>query len=181
MRVSTAFNKMLAIPDAWVSSVSFLPEGIVVGLRRRSRRLRCPCGFSTPHRYDASIRRWRHLDLGACRLFLEAEVRRLSCPTCCVRTEDVAWARPRARHTRDFEDVVSWLARRTDKTTVSKLLRCSWEAVDAMVMRVVADHLDARRLDDLYRIGVDEVTYRRGNNYITLVVNHDTGGVVWGA
>jgi transposase len=181
VRVSTAFNKMLAIPGAWVASVSFFPEGIVVGLRRRARRLRCPCGYSTPNRYDASVRRWRHLDLGSCRLFLEAEVRRIDCPTCGVRTEDVAWARPRARHTRDFEDVVAWLAQRTDKTTVARLLRCSWEGVDAIVTRVVADHLDARRLEDLYRIGVDEVTYRRGNNYITLVVNHDTGGVVWGA
>ena len=181
MRVSTAFNKMLAIPGAWVDSVTITSTEVVVGLRRRRHKLRCPCGFETRGRYDASIRRWRHLDLATCKLFLEAEVRRVRCPTCGVRTEDVAWARPGARHTRDFEDVVAWLARRTDKTTVARLLRCSWAAVNAIVMRVVADHLDERRLDDLYRIGVDEITYRRGQNYITLVVDQDTGQVVWGA
>jgi hypothetical protein len=65
----------------------------------------------------------------------------------------VPWARPGARHTRDFEDVVGWLAQRTDKTTVSKLLRCSWEAVDNIAKRLVAEHLDDTRLDNLYRIG----------------------------
>lgn len=181
MRVSTAFNKMLAIPGAWVDSVVFGPGEIVATLRRRSRKLRCPCGFTTNARYDASIRRWRHLDLASCKLFLQAEVRRVDCPRCGVRTEQVPWARPKARHTRDFEDVVTWLAQRTDKTSVARLLRCSWEAVDAIVVRVVGDHLDARRLDELYRIGVDEISYKRRHRYITVVANHDTGKVVWAA
>ena len=71
------------------------------------------------------------------------------------------WARPAARFTRDFEDVVAYLAQRTDKTTITRLLRCSWEAVAAIVVRVVAAHLDDARLDGLYRIGVDEVSYRK--------------------
>lgn len=181
MRVSTAFNKMLAIPGAWVSSVTFTPAGVVVGLRRRRRKLRCPCGFETRSRYDANVRRWRHLDVGACKLFLQAEVRRIDCPNCGVRSEDVPWARPRARHTRDFEDVVAWLAQRADMTTVSRLLRCAWRTVDSIVGRVVADHIDRRRLDDLYRIGVDEISWRHGRRYLTLVCDHDTGAVVWAA
>ena len=47
MRATTAFNKMLAIPGADVAGVQFSPAGIVVVLRRRGRRLRCPCGWST--------------------------------------------------------------------------------------------------------------------------------------
>ena len=167
MRVSTAFNRMLAIPGASVAGVSFTPLGIVVTLRRRSRRLRCPtCGFTTGAAYDRSVRRWRHLDLGASRLYLEAEVRRLQCTRCDrVVTEDVPWARPRARHTKDFEDVVAWLAQRADKTTIARLLRCSWETVARIVVRVVASSIDDARLDDLYRIGVDEVSYRKGHRY----------------
>ncbi|MBK5229133.1 MAG: ISL3 family transposase, partial [Actinobacteria bacterium] len=181
MRATTAFNKMLAIPGATVTSVSFTPEGVVVGLRRRAKLLTCPCGFTTRSTYDSSIRRWRHLDLGACRLLLESEIRRLHCP-CCekVRTEQVPWARPGARHTRDFEDVVAWLAQRVDKTAVAKLLRCSWEAVANIVTRVVADHINDSRLDELYRIGVDEVSYRKGHRYLTIVADHDReGAVVW--
>ena len=181
MRATTAFNKMLAIPGADVAGVQFSPAGIVVGLRRRARRLRCPCGWSTRAVYDRSTRRWRHLDLGAARLYLEAEIRRLACPACGrVRTETVPWARPGARFTSDFEDVVVYLAQRTDKTTITRLLRCSWEAVAAIVTRVVAEHLDDTRLEGLYRIGIDEVAYRKGHRYLTVVADHDrAGAVVW--
>lgn len=92
------------------------------------------------------------------------------------------WARPAARFTRDFEDVVAYLAQRTDKTTITRLLRCSWEAVAAIVTRVVADHLDDARLDGLYRIGIDDVSYRKGHRYLTVVADHDRqGAVVWAA
>ncbi|MHB1212481.1 MAG: ISL3 family transposase [Candidatus Nanopelagicales bacterium] len=112
-----------------------------------------------------------------------AEIRRLDCRACGrVRTEQVPWARPRARHSRDFEDVVAWLAQHTDKTTIATLLRSSWETIDAIVGRVVGEQLDAARLEGLLRIGVDEVSYRKGHRYLTVVADHDQGGrVVWAA
>jgi len=180
VRATTAFKKMLAVPGATVTEVSFTSEGVIVGLRRRFRRLTCPCGFKTSAAYDCSTRRWRHLDLGACRLLLECEIRRVDCVRCKrVRTEQVPWARPGARHTKDFEDVVAFLAQRVDKTTIARLLRVSWEAVARIVTRVVADHVDEARLDDLYRIGVDEVFYLKGC-FLTVVADHDrNGAVVW--
>lgn len=181
MRVTTAFNKLLAIPGANVVSVTFSPEGVVVGLRHRRRRPICPCGWRGRAVYDRSTRRWRHLDLGAVKLFLEAEIRRLHCRRCDrVRTEAVDWARLGARHTRDFEDVVAWLCQHTDKTTVTKLLRTSWETVAGIVSRVVAEHVDGHRLENIYRIGVDEVSYRKGHRYLTVVADHDRdGAVIW--
>ena len=181
MRVTTAFNRMLAIAGASVASVVFAPEGVVVGLRRRRRKLVCPCGWKTRAVYDRSVRRWRHLDLGGSRLWLEGEIRRLDCRRCRrVRTEVVPWARPGARHTRDLQDVVAWLAQRTDKTTITHLLRISWEAVARIVVSVVAEEIDDARLEGLYRIGVDEISYRRGHQYITVVADHDRdGAVVW--
>ena len=155
----------------------------MVGLRRRRRRLRCPCGWETSAAYDRSVRRWRHLDLGSCKLLLEAQIRRLRCERCArVVTEEVPWARPGARLTRDLEDLVAFMAERMDKTTVARLLRVSWEAVARAVLRVVADHLDDSRLGELYRIGVDEVSYRKGHRYLTVVADHGRGGaVVWAA
>jgi transposase len=180
VRATTAFNRMLAIPGASVATVTFRPEAVVVSLHRRFRRLTCPCGFKTHAAYDGSTRRWRHLDLGPSRLLLECEIRRVNCARCKrVRTEQVPWARSGARHTKDFEDVVAFLAQRVDKTTIARLLRVSWEAVANIVTRVVADHIDEARLDDLYRIGVDEVFYLKGC-FLTVVADHDRGGaVVW--
>ena len=68
MRATTAFNKLLAIPGADVTRVHFTPTGSWSSLRRRARRLSCPCGWSTRAVYDRSTRRWRHLDLGAAQL-----------------------------------------------------------------------------------------------------------------
>ena len=63
-----------------------------------------------------------------------------------MRTEELPWARPGARHTRDFEDMVLWLAQRTDRTSVATLMRCSWETVTTIINRGVAELLDTRRL-----------------------------------
>jgi transposase len=97
-----------------------------------------------------------------------------------VRTEDVPWARPGARHTKDFTAVVAWLAQRVDKTTITKLLRVSWEAVAKIVIDVVGDVLEDSRFEGLRRVGVDEVSYRKGHRYLTVVADHDRQGrVVW--
>ena len=67
-----------------------------------------------------------------------------------------------------------------DKTAITRLLRCSWEAVANIVTRVVADQLHDARLEQVYRIGVDEVSYRKGHRYLTVVADHDRdGAVIW--
>lgn len=123
-------------------------------------------------------RRWRHLDLGRSRLWLVYDIHRVDCPECGVVTEELPWARPGARHTRDFEDMVLWLAQRSDRTTVATLMRCAWETVTAIINRGVAELLDARRLQTLYRIGVDEICYRHPHRYLTIIGDHDSGTVV---
>jgi transposase len=159
MRATTAFNRIIAIDGVAVSGVTFAPEGVVVNIRRRRRRHQCPCGWTTRAHYDRSTRRWRHLDLGLTKCFLEAEICRIECAKCRrVRTEDVAWARPGARHTDAFCAVVAWLAQRVDKTTITKLLRVSWEAVAKIVIDVVGDVLNDDRFEGLVRLGVDEVS-----------------------
>ncbi|UXA13573.1 ISL3 family transposase [Mycobacterium sp. SMC-8] len=178
MRVSTAFNRLLAIPGATVTEVSIGDRDVEVVLRPTARLLSCPCGKRLRSVYDRRRRRWRHLDLAHRRLWLVYEIRRLDCPECGVITEELPWARPGARHTRDFEDTVLWLAQRTDRTSVATLMRCAWETVTAIINRGVAELLDQRRLDTLYRIGVDEVCYRHPHRYLTIIGDHDTGTVI---
>jgi transposase len=178
VRVTTAFNRLLQLPGASVTNVVIGHRDVEVTLRPRARLLRCPCGMLSRAAYDRRRRRWRHLDLGRHRLWLVYEIRRLDCPDCGVRTEELPWARPGARHTRDFEDMVVWLAQRTDRTSVSTLMRCGWETVTTIINRGVAELLDTRRLETLYRIGVDEICYRHPHRYLTIIGDHDTGTVV---
>src|SRR3954463_13337677 len=64
-------------------------------------------------------------------------------------------------------------------TPIAGLLRIAWESVGRIVARVMADHLDQRRLAGLVQIGVDEISYRRGQRYLTSVADHRTGAIVW--
>lgn len=108
---------------------------------------------------DSSRRRWRHIDAGSSKIWLQAEIRRLACRPCGrVVTDAVPWARHGVRHSRDLQDVIVGLAQCCDKQTVRRLLRVSWAAVAHAVTVVVADQLDDARLDGLVRIGVDEIS-----------------------
>jgi transposase len=182
VRVTTAFKRLLRLPGASVVDVSFSAEGVVVTVRLRRRRRVCAgCGQTGQQLqvHDRRIKRWRHLDLGASRCIIECELRRLRCRDCGVRLEPVPWARPGAAHTRDFEDVVAWLAQQMARTPVCGLLRVGWDTVGRILERVVADHLDERRLEGLVWIGVDEISYRRHHRYLTSVADHRSGAIVW--
>jgi transposase len=182
MRVCTAFNRLLRLPGASVIDVSFGAEGVIVTVRLRRRRRVCGRCGQTGRRlqiHDRRMKRWRHLDLGANRCVIESELRRLRCSDCGVHLEAVPWARHDAHHTRDFEDTVAWLAQQMAKTPIAGLLRIGWDTVGKIVERVVADHLDQRRLHGLVAIGCDEISYRKGQRYLTSVVDHKTGAIVW--
>ena len=184
MRVTTVFKRLLRLDDINVVAVEFLAHLIVVTVVLRRRRLICPhCSFKTSARYDTRARpsRWRHLDLGVWQVEVRASLRRLRCPSHGVVVEAVPFARPGAHLTRDFDDLVVWLATKMDKTAVARLCRVSWRTVGRACERVVATELDPARLDGLFRIGVDEISWRKHHKYLTLVVDHDRACVIWGA
>jgi transposase len=184
VRVTTAFNRLLKLDGANVTGVEIGPDTVTVEVGLRRRKLVCPqCEFSTGARYDTRpvTSSWRHLRLGTYRLVVTARLRRLHCPQHGVRVEGVDFARPGARFTRDFEQLVAWLATKMDKDALRRLVGIDWDTVGRICDRVVADELDPHRLDALYDIGVDEISWKRHHNYLTLVVNHTTSKVVWGA
>ena len=173
----------MRLPGAVVHQVDFAADKVVVTVGLRAQRLRCPeCGFTTRATYDARpvASRWRHLDLGAWRLEIRANLRRLACPTHGVRTEAVPFARAGSRFSTDFEDLVGWLATTMDKTALCRLVRIDWDTVGRIIERVMATGLDPARLDGLFEIGVDEVSWRKGHRYITMVSDHRSGRFVWG-
>lgn len=184
MRVTTAFKRLLRLDGVNVTDVEFAATIVRVTITLRRRRLICGhCGHKTRFRYDTRpvASTWRHLDLGVWTVELRAMLRRLHCPTHGVVVEGVPFARPGAKLTRDFDDLLAWLATRMDKTAISRLCRVSWRTVGRACERVVATELDPERLDGLFRIGVDEISWRKHHKYLTLVVDHDRGCVVWGA
>ena len=160
-------------------------EEVVVSCRlRRGKARHCgQCGRRCG-RYDAGEgrRRWRALDAGTVRVFIEADAPRVACPDHGVTVAAVPWARHAAGHTRAFDDQVAWLVTNTSKSAVTELMRVAWRTVGAIGARVVTDARAARDpFDGLVRIGIDEISYRRGHKYLMVVVDHDTGRLVWAA
>jgi transposase len=125
-------------------------------------------------------RRWRGLDWGTVQVVLEAEAPRVNCPEHGPTVVAVPWARHRAGHTLAFDDTVAWLAVACSKTAVCELMRIAWRTVGAIVARVWADtEKTFDRFAGLRRIGIDEISYKRHHKYLTVVVDHDSGRLVW--
>jgi transposase len=189
MRVTTLFKRLLRLDGVRVVAVRLEgepgSERVLVDLERPARRrLCCPrCGFRSRASYDRSLRTLRHLDLLRTPCFVRLEVRRLDCPSCGVVAEELPFARAGSRFTRAFEDSCVWLVRDAPKTVVSRLMRVDWATVGRMIERVVAEASAAGEdwLGGLRRIGIDEVSYRKGRRYLLCVVCHDTGRIVWAA
>jgi transposase len=160
-------------------------ERLVVAVRPAAReRDRCPhCRRRCPG-YDLGEgrRRWRTLDVGTMLAYLEADAPRVSCKRHGVVVAAVPWARHDSGFTRQFEDQVAWLTVQASKTAVSQLMRVAWRTVGWICERVSDEALGARDLfSGLTRIGVDEISIRKGQRYLTVVVDHDTGRLVWAA
>jgi transposase len=184
MRLTAAFSRLLRLQGIWVRAVRFEPGRIVVEVALRRRQLVCPeCGHRAGGRFDTRPvdSTWRHLDLGVWRLEVHARLRRLWCPVHRARTEAVPFARPGSDFTRDFEALVAWLATRTDKSTITRLVRINWRTVGRIIERVSDDELDPDRLDELFDIGIDEVSWASQHRYLTLVTDHRRARIVWGA
>lgn len=184
MRVCAAFCRLLRLEGVWVRAVVFGADRVVVRVALRRRRLVCAhCSYSTPHRENEQAHEsvWRHLDLGVWRLEIRATLRRLSCPTHGAHVEGVPFARHGARFTRDFEDLVAWLATKADRTAICRLVRVDWQTVGRIIERVGDEQLDERRLEGLFEIGFDEIAWRGGHRYLTLVTDHRARKIVWGA
>lgn len=187
MRNARLWQKVLGVSCTVIENVEFDEdvEAIVASVRpRKGARRRCGrCGRRGPW-FDRGegTRRWRGLDVGTLAVWLEADAPRVNCAVHGPTVIQVPWARHAVGHTRDFDDTVAWLATQCSKTAVVELMRIAWRTVGAIVARVSAD-IDARvdRLAGLRRIGIDEISYKRGHRYLTVVVDHDTGALVWAA
>ena len=187
MRVAGLFKRLLGLPGVRVVGVQLEdrarggPTLIVKIDRPATRPMACSgCGQLVGSVHDRSERCWRHLDVCGRRCEIRAEVRRLRCPACGVRPEALGWARPGARFSRAFEDTCAWLAVRAPKSAVSRLMRIDWETVGRIAGRVVDEgRAGGDGLEDLRRIGIDEVAYASGHRFLTVVACHDSGRVVW--
>ncbi|WP_163802062.1 ISL3 family transposase [Mycolicibacterium sediminis] len=184
MQNASLWRALLCVENTVVEDVEFDDhrQVLVAHVRpRRSVRGRCgDCGLRAPWYDRGHRRRWRGLDVGTVRVLLEADAPRVNCPTHGPTVRQIPWARHGAGHTRSFDQQVAWLATQCSKKAITELMRIAWRTVGSIVTRVWSDTAaGADALADLTRIGIDEISYKRRHKYLTVVVDHDSGRLVW--
>jgi transposase len=188
VRADSLWRAVFGVEETVIEDVEFDPDvnEIVVSVRptarRRGRCGRCRRRCRGYDRGRGQRRRWRALDLGTVQTWLEADAPRVACPEHGVVVAHVPWARHGAGHTHAFDQQVAWLATRTSKSAVVELMRVAWRTVGAIITRVWAEvEVMTDPFDGLTRIGIDEISYKRGHLYLTIVIDHATGRLVWAA
>lgn len=182
MRDKELYTQILGIRSPWqVADVELSLEAGEVKVfveREPGAQQRCPqCGESCPG-YDKRRRRWRHLDTCQFKTLLIADVPRVKCPEHGVVTVEVPWAEPGSGFTALFEAlVIDWL-KEASILAVSRRLSLSWNAIDGILQRAVGRGLARRAETSPERLGVDETSFRKRHDYVTVVSDLDAGTVL---
>jgi len=175
------YAQILGIQEPWeVTSVELKrAEGEVrVMVGWRGGPLRCPVCKEPRTGYDEREREWRHLDTCQYQTILVAKVPRTTCPEHGVRQMEVPWAEPGSRFTALFEALaIDWL-RECSFAAVGRQLQLSWDQVSGIQERAVRRGLARRDACRPKRIGIDETSFQKRHEYVTVVNDLDTGQVL---
>ena len=172
------FQQALGLDEPWrVVGTSFDPARRRLDLRldfRRGARFACPeCERTGCAVHDASEKTWRHLDFFQHEAYLSARVPRVLCPEHGVRQVRVPWARQGSGFTLLFEALVMALCKEMPVRAVASLIA----EHDTRVWRVVHHYVEAARaaqdLSGVRRVGLDETSFRRGQDYVSVFADLD--------
>ena len=184
MRDVDLFQAALGLAAPWrVTGTEFDPD------KRRlevtidfpaGARFGCPaCGVGGCRVYDTTVKTWRHLDFFQHQAFLTARVPRVRCAECGVHLVAVAWARPGSGFSLLFEALVMTLAAEMPIAALGALVG----EHDTRIWRVVHHYVTAAwEADDwsgLTRLGLDETSFRRGQDYVSVFADLDARRVVY--
>lgn len=181
MRIETLLNKCLPLKSFVYSNVR-LEEGktrdtIVVAIRpRKNGVVLCSCCSKECSVYDhLTLREFDFVPLWNIRVVFEYQMRRVKCPSCGVKVEKIPWATGKSHTTEVFQLFLAQWARKLSWKETAETFGSCWDTVYRSVKRVVDYGLAHRNLDGITAIGVDEVQYKKGQKYITLVYQIDAG------
>ena len=176
MQLKTVLNRVHKIKGFVYQIPRFNGDRIEVEIRPRqgSRPICSGCGRRGPGYDTLEPRRFEFVPLWAMAVCLIYAKRRVDCPRCDVTVEQVSWAEGKHHLTRAYAVFLARWARRLSWREVSCIFQTSWENVYRSVAWVVEYGLRHRNLDGITAIGVDEVQFRKGHRYLTVVYQIDS-------
>lgn len=134
------------------------------------------CGKEGPiHQTSIEARRFTFIPLWNIKVYFVYHMRRVNCSKCGVKVEKVPWAEGKSHTTEAFQCFLASWAKLLSWSDVAKQFKTSWDNVYLSVKYVVKWGLANRILTEIKSIGIDEVSWRIGHTYLTLVYQIDSG------
>jgi transposase len=154
---------------------------LVFGIEQPREAIRCPdCSSQRVHCHGGQTRRWKCPPVGGKSVFVEMKVPRVACLDCRARKSlPATFAEPRRTYTRAFERYVWELSRMMTIQDIAVHLGVGWDLVKAIQKRHLERKYRKPRLRDLKRIAIDEISNSKGHKYLTIVLDLDSGRVVF--
>jgi len=179
MQLKTLLNYVHPIKGFVYEAVRWDTPGVslqaAVRSRKNSRGVCSGCGRRGPTYDHRRPRRFGFVPLWGMAVVLVYALRRVDCPACGVKVERVPWADDKKRHTTALQVFLARWAKRLSWKQTAEVFGVSWSAVFRAVQAVVAYGLTQRNLDNVTAIGIDEVAWRKGHRYLTLVYQINAG------
>ncbi|MFQ6084608.1 MAG: ISL3 family transposase, partial [Candidatus Aminicenantia bacterium] len=185
MKVTKFFEEILNLGDSWKVTDLKLDEStnsikIRIEFIRGSPFQCKECRTFSSSVYDHKEREWRHLSIFQYSCYLVGDIPRIECPKCgTIRQVKVPWADPYMRYTYEFENYILSLLIKMSIKEVEEEASIDWKTVDSILDRAVNRGLERQNLENITKIGIDEVSVRRGHKYFTLVYDLKIEGVIW--
>lgn len=148
---------------------------------RMKRRLECSrCGELGRVRDRLTKRVWRHVPLWGIPVTLHYRPARVRCEKCqAIRVEAIPWSLGKSTMTKGLMDFLSQLARLLPYQRIAELFQVAWGTVAAAVRQAVAYGLAHRELGMVLYIGIDELSRRKGQVYVTNVYDLKEARLIW--
>ncbi len=143
--------------------------------RSNSRPLCSGCGKRRPGYDRLKERRFEFVPLWQIAVVFVYAMRRVDCPTCGVVVEQVPWSTGKSQLTIAYQWFLAGWAQRLSWQEVAAVFHTSWEHVRHSVWHAVAWGLVHRDLSGVTAVGIDEIQWRRGHHYLTLIYQIDEG------
>jgi transposase len=143
--------------------------------RRNSRPICSGCHRKRPGYDRLPPRRFQFVPLWQIAVFFVYALRRVACPRCGIVVEEVPWADGKSPLTTTYRWFLARWAKRLSWQEVAVSFHTTWEAVYRSVQFAVAWGLEHRSLTGIQALGVDEVQWRRGHRYLTVVYQIEAG------
>lgn len=159
--------------------VSAKREEVTVTIQcRTDAQQACPtCGEPCPG-YDTRRRSWRHLDTCQFKTVLVADVPRVQCREHGVAQILTPWAEPGSGFTALMESlIIDWLGE-AGISAVARRMRLTWDQIDGVMQRAVRRGLERRKIREVRCVGVDETSFQKRHEYVTVVTDIERGHVL---